>query len=126
MRGKEHERGQRPTAGVLPWIFWPLIIDNKDLKWFTTLCLSAVALAVLGASLLPGAEFPEVHNFHQVDDRLFRGGEPSKTGLEDLAKLGIKTIVDLEQGKNHSRKEQNRAEALGMRYVNVPMSGLVS
>ena len=78
------------------------------------------------ASLLPAADLPEVRHFHQVDDRLFRGAEPSETGLETLAKLGIKTVVDLEPGRTRSRKEQSRAEALGMRYVNVPMNGLVA
>jgi tyrosine-protein phosphatase SIW14 len=99
--------------------------DNKDLKRFPILAVAGLALAASAASF-SGADLPEVHNFHQVDDHLFRGGEPSGTGLEILAKLGIKTIVDLEPGKTRSRKEQSRAEALGMRYVNVPMSGLVT
>jgi tyrosine-protein phosphatase SIW14 len=101
-------------------------IDNKDLKRVPILPIAVLVLAGSATSLLPGADMPEVGNFHQVDDHLFRGAEPSAAGLETLAKLGIRTIVDLEPGKTRSRKEQNRAEALGMRYVNVPMSGLVT
>jgi tyrosine-protein phosphatase SIW14 len=61
-----------------------------------------------------------------VDNHLFRGAEPSASGLESLAKPGIETIVDLLPGAAHSRQEQSRAKAHGMRYVNVPMSGLVA
>jgi len=46
--------------------------------------------------------------------------------LETLAKLGIKMIVDLEPGKAHARRERSLAEALGMRYVNVPMNAMAT
>ncbi len=101
-------------------------MHNKGLSGFQFILIAASSLLVQPSALLYGADTPAVGNFHQVDDHLFRGAEPSEGGLESLAKLGIKTIVDLEPGKTRSRKEQNRAEALGMRYVNVPMSGLVA
>jgi tyrosine-protein phosphatase SIW14 len=93
------------------------------LKQFLIVPIAALALA---ASSLPAAGLPQLGNFHQVDEHLFRGAEPSEAGLETLAKLGIKMIVDLEPGKTRGRREQSRAEALGMQYVNVPMSALAT
>lgn len=40
-------------------------------------------------------ELPGVKNFHRVSDELYRGAQPSKEGMRELKKLGIKTIVNL-------------------------------
>src|ERR1700735_1337740 len=69
-----------------------------------------------------GAVAPGVSNFHQVDDRIYRGGQPVGAGWDSLAALGVKTVVDLLE---HSPNAERRAvEAAGMRYVNVPLSGV--
>jgi protein tyrosine phosphatase (PTP) superfamily phosphohydrolase (DUF442 family) len=65
-----------------------------------------------------------VENFHQVDQNIYRGAQPTAEGLKSLADLGVKTIVDLRHGKEHADGEQQAAEKLGLRYINVPMSGL--
>src|SRR5580698_10299878 len=67
---------------------------------------------------------PGVANFHQVDANVYRGAQPTPEGLKTLADMGIKTIVDLRHGKEHSDNEQQTVEKLGMRYINVPMEGL--
>ncbi|MFT6982327.1 MAG: protein tyrosine/serine phosphatase [Crocinitomicaceae bacterium] len=37
-----------------------------------------------------------VKNFHQVDDQLFRSGQPQKKGMQELqAKMKVKTIINL-------------------------------
>jgi hypothetical protein len=40
-------------------------------------------------------EAPGVPNFHQVNAHLYRGGQPNDAGWSSLAKLGVKTVVDL-------------------------------
>lgn len=67
---------------------------------------------------------PGVPSFHQVDDRVYRGGRPTNQGCETLAKLGIKTVIDLEGTGARSRRERAVVEALGMRYVSIPLPGL--
>jgi tyrosine-protein phosphatase SIW14 len=63
-----------------------------------------------------------VPNFHQVNDRIYRGAQPGAKGWNSLAKLGIKTVIDL---RGHSTKEEQHAvESAGMRYINVPLGGL--
>jgi len=38
---------------------------------------------------------PGLPNFHKVSDELYRGAQPTKQGIEQLKKLGIKTIINL-------------------------------
>jgi len=64
-----------------------------------------------------------VPNFHRINDSYYRGGQPTDVGIEQLAKLGIKTIIDLRGNGDRSEKEQELATRLGMRYYNIPMSG---
>ena len=59
--------------------------------------------------------------FHQVSERLFRGGQPRTGGLRRLAELGISTVVNL-RGENHrTRSDETEAHALGLKYFNVPL-----
>ena len=55
-----------------------------------------------------------------MDARFFRGGQPKEGDYQQLAALGIKTIVDLTDDPKPYEKQN--AEALGMKYVNIPMS----
>ena len=86
-------------------------------------CLLAVCLPVaLEAASLP---LPGVPNFQRVNDLVYRGGQPLDAGFTSLAKLGIRTIVDLREIGEHSQaQEQELAETAGMRYVSVPMKGM--
>jgi protein tyrosine phosphatase (PTP) superfamily phosphohydrolase (DUF442 family) len=40
-------------------------------------------------------EVPGVPNLHKVSDDLYRGAEPTPEGVHELAKMGVKTIIDL-------------------------------
>jgi protein tyrosine/serine phosphatase len=40
-------------------------------------------------------ELAGVENFHKVSDELYRGAQPSAEGMKQLAKLGVKTVVNL-------------------------------
>jgi tyrosine-protein phosphatase SIW14 len=60
-----------------------------------------------------------------VDDHLYRGAQPTNSGFQDLAKLGIKTVVDLRDIGEHSQAdEQKLVTDLGMRYISIPMHGM--
>lgn len=61
-----------------------------------------------------------IKNFGQMDERFFRGGQPKENDYQQLAALGIHTVIDL-QDDPKSYEKQN-VEALGMKYVNIPMS----
>lgn len=68
---------------------------------------------------------PGIPNFHQVNGKVYRGAQPTEEGFASLAKLGVKTVVDLRLLGEHSQaEEQEWVEARGMHYVSIPMRGM--
>jgi protein tyrosine/serine phosphatase len=61
----------------------------------------------------------KIKNFGQMDERFFRGAQPKEKDYAQLAALGIKTVIDLRE--DPTEYEKSSAEAVGMRYVNIPM-----
>src|SRR5688500_6302182 len=61
----------------------------------------------------------KIKNFGQMDTNYFRGGQPKIDQYDELAALGINTIVDLRDDSEDYEKPT--AEALGMKYINIPM-----
>jgi tyrosine-protein phosphatase SIW14 len=61
----------------------------------------------------------KIKNFGQMDDRFFRGAQPKEDDYKDLAALGIKTVIDLQD--DPKEYERPIVESLGMKYVNIPM-----
>ena len=62
-----------------------------------------------------------IQNFGQMDERFYRGAQPSGKDYNDLAALGIHTVIDLRD--DPQRNERTVVESLGMKYVNIPMAG---
>lgn len=78
------------------------------------------ALSITAVAQETQASKVRISNFGQMDDRFFRGGQPKEDEYKELAALGIKTIFDLRNDPKGYAK--TTAEALGMRYINIPMS----
>lgn len=83
----------------------------------------AVLLCLEGCATVraPRTASDDLPAFAQVDEGLYRGGQPSAAGFERLARLGIKTIVTLRHRSRTTDRERRLAEQLGMRWVNIPM-----
>jgi protein tyrosine/serine phosphatase len=62
----------------------------------------------------------KIKNFGQMNERFYRGAQPKAEDIKDLANLGVKTLIDLRDDPEPF--ERSNAEALGMKYVNIPMS----
>src|SRR6266404_2703514 len=62
----------------------------------------------------------KIRNFGKMDDRFYRGAQPDESDYKDLKALGVKTVIDLQD--HPTSYEKRDVEALGMRYVNIPMS----
>ena len=90
--------------------------------------LFAVVALVLASSItaftqeLNKTEVSKVNikNFGQMDDRFFRGAQPKENQYQELAALGITTVIDLQD--DPTSYEKQNVEALGMKYINIPMS----
>ena len=84
-----------------------------------------VILAVSAVSFAKGHSDPafsniKIRNFGQMDQRFYRGAQPTEQDYKDLKGLGIKTVIDLRSDAESYEKRD--VETLGMRYINIPMS----
>lgn len=62
---------------------------------FTNIERDIEAQRLSGKDWASRIELPGLPNFHKVSDELYRGAQPTKEGIEQLKKLGIKTIINL-------------------------------
>jgi len=58
---------------------------------------------------------PGLPNFHKVTDDLYRGAQPTAEGMRELAKMGIKTVINLRAG--HSDRDE--IEGTGLDYIHI-------
>ena len=85
-----------------------------------TIVLAIGTAAVAKRHSDPAFSNINIRNFGKMDNRLFRGAQPNESDYKDLKTLGVKTVVDLtDSPKSYEKRD---VEALGMRYVNIPMS----
>jgi tyrosine-protein phosphatase SIW14 len=99
--------------------------SNPNMKTlrYSALSLALIAIPAFSANL----QVSGVPNFHQVSEHIYRGGQPSNEAWQGLAKLGVKTVIDLRRENEHPTAAEARAvEAAGMQYVNIPMNGIVA
>src|SRR5437762_3225709 len=97
-------------------------VPQVSIKYIPVLALAIVSMQAFGAGMEPAG----VGNFHQVSAHVYRGAQPTDEGFKNLAKMGVKTIIDLRLPSEHSiSAEESVVKAAGMRYVNIPMQGVV-
>ena len=97
------------------------------MKWRATLQPLVLAIALIHLGLgAANAQAPEarkrvegVANFGQVTEHYFRGGELTTRGIENLAALGIRTIIDLRD--DAEPEEAETCKRLGITYYNFPL-----
>jgi tyrosine-protein phosphatase SIW14 len=85
-------------------------------KLFFLAALASVAIAA------DAAQAPGVHNFHEVNEHVYRGAQPTPKGFRNLRKLGIRTVVDLRE--HHAGEEESVVKSAGMQYLNIGMPRL--
>ncbi len=86
------------------------------------LSLVLLGLAIAGDRGLPASE--GILNFGKVNDHLYRGAEPHASGVKNLKRLGVLTIIDLRMPGEISPEEETEARADGITYTNIPFTGL--
>jgi tyrosine-protein phosphatase SIW14 len=83
-----------------------------------TAALAAVALLAIPAS---AQRTIAIDNFGQVSASYYRGAQPEGRDYQDLAALGVKTIINL-TNDDRSADEKTMAKRAGMHYVEIPMT----
>jgi protein tyrosine phosphatase (PTP) superfamily phosphohydrolase (DUF442 family) len=87
---------------------------------------AAIAIVAAAASVTAAAQTGRervdgVTNFGRVTDRYFRGGKVTPVGVENLARLGVRTIIDLRDDPNP--EEPEACAKLGITYYNFGLNG---
>jgi protein tyrosine/serine phosphatase len=95
----------------------------------TSLLRLCVLLFLAAGNIAPARErgLPPsegIRNFGKVSDGLYRGAQPDAAGIRNLAKLGVKTIINLRMTNDVWKAEAVEASANGITYTNVPLKGL--
>jgi protein tyrosine/serine phosphatase len=77
--------------------------------------LISIPVAARSASLVPS-----IDNFGTVNERYYRGAQPTGRAYADLAAAGVKLVIDLQEAGDPSEPEL--VERAGMKYVRIPMN----
>src|SRR5437773_5748271 len=85
---------------------------------------SRILLFVLALPAFASSSVPGIKNVYQVDEHVYRGAQPTDEGFNYLAKIGVETVIDLREADERSAAEERVVTGAGMKYVNVPMTGL--
>lgn len=83
--------------------------------------LMHTCLLLLLFSLAAIAAPAGIPNFHKVDSNIYRGAAPTKQGLQELQKMGVRTIIDLRIERAKAKAEQQIANSMGFTWINLPM-----
>jgi protein tyrosine/serine phosphatase len=93
--------------------------DNKDATGNKDAADNlAIKAAKTSTATKPKEDLP---NFHEVHPFLYRGGEPTEKGLEELKKMGVSTLIDLRAPSERKSDEPEQAKKLGLNYINLVM-----
>ena len=65
-----------------------------------------------------------ITNFGRVNAELYRGAQPDDAALDQLQRLGVKSVVNLRGAGSTSKAEEVQAQQLGIIYTNVPLHSL--
>ena len=66
-------------------------------------------------------ENKDLPNFLQVNASFYRGAQPTEAGVKQLAKMGVKTIIDLRGEDEKARNEEIWARNAGIKFINVSL-----
>ena len=93
---------------------------SRVLATSTTVALTLSLLTAAQAAQHSGLANIRIKNFGCINENFYRGAQPQQRDITDLAALGIKTVVDLQQdGESH---EQGWVEGAGMKFFRVGLS----
>ena len=80
--------------------------------------ISIVLLVLAGGCATVGRSTAGIPNFATVESGLYRGGQPSELGFDELSRRGVRTVINL---RDDARANEKRlVEQAGMHYVRIP------
>ena len=92
---------------------------KKSLKYFPIIIIIAFASFANAQTQTSNKDLP---NFYSVNSNLYRGAQPTEQGVKDLAKMGVKTIINLRGDEDRAKNEEIWAKNNGIKFINVNLS----
>lgn len=91
----------------------------------TSAVLLTVGLSISLSAASPAASTAElsnvrIDNFARVDDGYYRGAQPGREDYAELARLGVKTVIDLQS--DGKEREKSLVEQAGMSFYRIPLT----
>jgi tyrosine-protein phosphatase SIW14 len=62
----------------------------------------------------------KIKNFGQISENYYRGGQPEAADIASLKKLGIRTVIDLQQ--DGDEQERDWVQDAGLTFFRIPLS----
>ena len=90
--------------------------------WIAVTSISGIAAEKSGSALASPSNATRIgiNNFGRVSDTYYRGEQPDGRDYADLAALGVKTVIDLQQ--DGITTERQLVESAGMKFYRIPMT----
>jgi len=86
----------------------------------TFLFALALGLQFTAAPAKAASEVEEIPNLFKMNDNLYRGGRVTAVGMKQLKKMGVTTIINIENDDDAIKADKKFAAANGMRYISIP------
>ena len=90
---------------------------KNSLKYFPIILIIAFASFIQAQT-----SNKDLPNFYMVNANLYRGAQPTEQGVKDLAKMGIKTIINLRGDEDRAKTEEIWAKNNGIKFININLS----
>ncbi len=102
---------------ILGFALFPFLPEDSGTPTPKTIASDSNTAKLTSPSAFPNIK---IKNFGQMDEYFYRGAQPDPDDYQTLAAMGIKTIIDLRN--DPTNYEKKNAEAVGIKYINIPMS----
>jgi len=89
----------------------------------TRLLIQVIGCAAALACCLHGQEQHKIR-LYRVNDTIYRGRQPDRQEIPQLASAGIHTVLDLRGALDHKSWEKAAVKTAGMQYVRIGLSGV--
>ncbi|MCY7347185.1 MAG: dual specificity protein phosphatase family protein [Pyrinomonadaceae bacterium] len=92
---------------------------KSSIKYFLLLFIVAFANFVHAQKSVENKDLP---NFSQVNAKFYRGAQPTENGVKELARMGVKTIINLRGEDKNAQKEKLWANRAGIKFIAVNLN----
>ena len=93
---------------------------KRTISTSTAVALALSMLTAAHAAQSNGLSNIRIKNFGRINENFYRGAQPQQRDIGDLAALGIKSVIDLQQ--EGESQEQAWVEGAGMKFFRVGLS----